>query len=94
VKNFAQNLGLCRKAGALEIGFDAAVTAMKFGKVKGLLISSDISVKTLKEIKFHAEKYKTDVVYLPGDKTEVGNIIGISAGVIAVTNEGLFSLFK
>ncbi|MDR2531763.1 MAG: ribosomal L7Ae/L30e/S12e/Gadd45 family protein [Oscillospiraceae bacterium] len=94
MKNFTQNLGLCRKAGALSIGFDAVVEAMKKGSAKGVLISSDVSAKTLKEVNFHAEKYKTEIACIPADMEEIKRIIGKSAGVIAVTDEGLFSLFK
>jgi ribosomal protein L7Ae-like RNA K-turn-binding protein len=93
VKNFSQNLGLCRKAGALAIGFDAAVTAMKHGKAVGILTASDASEKTLKEVQFHAEKYNTRVISLSATREEIGNIIKISAAVIAVTDKNLFSLF-
>jgi ribosomal protein L30E len=94
VKNFSQNLGLCRKAGALAIGFDAAVNAAKKGKATGILTASDISAKTLKEVHFHAEKFNTQVINLPATREEIGSIIKISAAVIAVTNESLFTLFK
>ena len=94
MKNFSQNLGLCRKAGKLEIGFDAVIEAMKKGKTAGVLISTDLSAKTLKEIKFHADKYKTEVISVPADMDEIKEIIGKHAGVMAVTDEGLFSLFK
>jgi ribosomal protein L30E len=94
LKNYAQNLGLCRKAGKLEIGFDAASAVVKRGKAAGILTACDVSAKTLKEIKFHAGKFKTEVISMPCTMAEVGDIIGISAGVMAVTDEGLFSLFK
>jgi ribosomal protein L7Ae-like RNA K-turn-binding protein len=94
VKNFAQNLGLCRKAGALAIGYNEALEAMKRNKAIGILTACDISAKTLKEVKFYAEKYKTEVINLPFGREEIGNAIGISAAVIAVTNESLYKLFK
>ncbi|MCL2637161.1 MAG: ribosomal L7Ae/L30e/S12e/Gadd45 family protein [Oscillospiraceae bacterium] len=89
-----QNLGLCRKAGELVMGFDAVVEALKAGKVKGILVTSDISLKTLKEVKFHAEKCSTEIVYLPEGMDEIKKIIGKTYGVLAITNEGMFSLFK
>jgi len=94
VKNFSQNLGLCRKAGKLEIGFDAVVEAMKKGVAAGVLISTDLSAKTLKEIKFYADKYKTEVLSAPADMDEIKAILGKHAGVMAVTDDGLFTLFK
>ncbi|MDR2559756.1 MAG: ribosomal L7Ae/L30e/S12e/Gadd45 family protein [Oscillospiraceae bacterium] len=89
-----QNLGLCRKAGELVMGFDAVVEAMKKDKVKGILVTSDISLKTLKEVKFHAEKCNMEIVYLPAGMDEIKKIIGKTYGILAVTNEGMFSLFK
>ena len=94
MKNFSQNLGLCRKAGALAIGFNETIESAKRGKVSGILTASDISQKTLKEVNFHAEKYKTEVINLPFGREEIGNAIGISAAVIAVTNENLYILLK
>jgi len=94
LKNFLENLGLCKKAGALEIGFDAAVEAAAKGRASGILTASDISEKTLKEVNFHARKHKAEVLQLPARMAELKAVIGKSAGVIAVTDEGLLSLFK
>jgi ribosomal protein L7Ae-like RNA K-turn-binding protein len=94
VKNFSQNLGLCRKAGALAIGFDAAVAAMKHQKAAGVLTASDISAKTLKEVQFHADKYKAKVINLAATREDIGSIIGISAAVVAVMDKSLFTLFN
>ncbi|MCL1822951.1 MAG: ribosomal L7Ae/L30e/S12e/Gadd45 family protein [Oscillospiraceae bacterium] len=88
------NLGLCRKAGKLALGFDACVEAMKKDEAKGILTASDLSLKTLKEVKFNAEKTKTEIVYLPADMHEINKAIGKHTGVLAVLDEGLFSLFK
>ena len=93
MKNLIQNLGLCRKAGALIYGFDAVVEAMQKNKVCGVLTASDISAKTLKEIKFHAEKNKTEVINLNIGSDELKNITGKSTVVIAITDSGLYTLF-
>jgi ribosomal protein L7Ae-like RNA K-turn-binding protein len=89
-----QNLGLCRKAGALAIGFDAVVEAMKKNKAKGVLTAIDISPKTLKEVKFYAEKYKIDIINISAEKDEIGKILGKNAAVLAITDEKLLNLIK
>lgn len=93
MKNLTQNLGLCRKAGALIIGFDAVAEVLKKGKAAGVLTASDVSDKTLKEIKFHAERYKVQVLPLPAVMDELKSVTGKRAGILAITDEGLFSLF-
>ena len=46
-------IGLCRRAGKLIYGFDAVVEAVKppGSKVSGVLVTSDLSEKTKKEIR-------------------------------------------
>ena len=48
------------------MGFDAAVQEMNAPKSKaaGIILASDVSPKTEKEICFHAEKRGTPVVHL------------------------------
>ncbi|MCL2020220.1 MAG: ribosomal L7Ae/L30e/S12e/Gadd45 family protein [Oscillospiraceae bacterium] len=92
MKNFLQNLGLCRKAGVLEIGFDATIESVKKGKAVGVLIACDISAKTLKEVTFHAEKFKVEIFPVHADMQMIKSILGKPAGVIAVTDRGLLQL--
>lgn len=88
-----QNLGLCRKAGALVYGFDAVVEAMQKNKVCGILTASDISAKTLKEINFHADKHKIKVKNINITSEELKAVTGKSTVVTAITDTGLYTLF-
>ncbi|MCL2108101.1 MAG: ribosomal L7Ae/L30e/S12e/Gadd45 family protein [Oscillospiraceae bacterium] len=94
MKNVIQNLGLCRKAGALVFGFDAVIDAVKNGKAKGILTALDISPKTMKEIKFHAAKFKVEVVHTDEKAEQFEQITGKSTVVVAITDENLFTLFN
>ena len=49
-------LGLARRAGKLESGFDAAVIAAREGKAALLLAARDISEKTFQNLRYEAEK--------------------------------------
>ncbi|MCL2076920.1 MAG: ribosomal L7Ae/L30e/S12e/Gadd45 family protein [Oscillospiraceae bacterium] len=91
MKNVLNNISLCRKAGALIIGFDAVIEAAEKGKAKGVLTTRDLSEKTLKEINFYAEKFKTEICVLPEEITmsQIKKITGKQAGVMAVTDDGL-----
>ncbi len=50
------SLTMCRKAGKLLLGFDAVKDAVGQGNVKCILLASDVSPKTEKEIRFYAEQ--------------------------------------
>jgi ribosomal protein L7Ae-like RNA K-turn-binding protein len=94
LKNITQNLGLCRKAGALVYGFDAVVEAMRKRKAAGVFTTADISPKTLKEVHFHAEKHNVKVYEISADMDEIKAILGKHAGVLAVTNEKLINILN
>ena len=92
--NLTQNLGLCKKAGALILGFDAVIEAAVKGKTAGIMTTRDLSEKTLKEVNFHAERLKITVISLPVGMIEIKAITGKKAGVLGITNKDLFTLFE
>lgn len=79
---------MCRRAGKLELGLDMAKIACKNGSAYCCLAATDLSKKTLKELKFVC--YKNDVTLLslgiPMD--EVWSALGKRAGIMAVTDKG------
>jgi len=94
-ERFYSTLSLCMRAKKLSFGFDTVKEAVKAGSVFLLLTASDLSEKTIKEVRFLAEKH--EIPYLPLDKTqeEMRFVIGKFTGVLAVTDEGLVkSLLK
>lgn len=81
-------LGLARRAGKLESGFDAAVIAAREGKAALLLAARDISEKTFKNLRFEAEKAGIPAVRIPADMEEISRACGRKAGVQALTDRG------
>jgi ribosomal protein L7Ae-like RNA K-turn-binding protein len=63
-------LGLCRRAGKLIIGFDAVIADIT--KSAGILITSDLSEKSKKEITFHCEKHNKRLIEIPHTMAEIG----------------------
>ena len=49
-------LGLARRAGKLNWGFDTAVEAMRSGACGVVILAADLSDKTKKNVRFEAEK--------------------------------------
>ena len=85
-------LGLCRRAGKLIYGFDAVAEAVKppDGKVSGVLVASDLSEKTKKEIRYECGKAEVPVTELPETLDDIKQVIGKRTGVLAVLDDGLY----
>lgn len=85
-------MALCRRAGKLEMGFDAVVQEMARPKTKaaGIVLAADISPKTRKEIEFQAQKYKTEIVQADFSMDEARDALGKRCGVFLITDSGLF----
>ncbi len=85
-------LGLCRKAGKLKIGSDAAVEALLGGAPLGVY-SSDASDRTVRGIE-NARRSGADIVCLNRTMNEIEQAIGRKFAVAAVCDKGLAELVK
>lgn len=92
---FLSTLGLCRRAGMLISGFDAVCDEIKKPKnsknrVYGVITASDISGKTLKEVKFVCDRYGVRLYSASANMEEIKSVLGKRTGIIAILDEGLF----
>lgn len=81
-------LGFSRKAGKLIAGTAKVQDSIKGGKAKLVLICSDISAKTEKELRFFSEKKNIPVIRMIFGSEEVSHAAAINAGVLSVIDEG------
>ena len=81
-------LSICRKAGRLIIGFDAE------GDVSCVLVSEDISQKTLKEIKYFCGNSNTDIIGIDMDSVDMHTLLGKKVVVAAVIDFGFGKRFS
>lgn len=81
-------LGMARRAGKLQAGFDLVVETVKAGKADLVLAAADISEKTFKNLKYEAEKQQVKSVRIHAPMEELGKACGIKAGVIVITDGG------
>ena len=86
-------LTICRKAGRLTVGFDMSVEAIKKGKAELVILASDISPKTEKEIRFFAAKKNTAVLKSDMTMEELGSVQGRKTGIAAVCDKGFAARF-
>lgn len=87
-------LGICRKAGKLEHGFEAASEAVRNKTASLILTSCDLSPKSKKEIEFISEKGNVEVVSAPVTMSEIEWKTGRRAGVLAISDTGLAEAVK
>lgn len=59
-----------------------------------MILAADVSAKTEKEIRFHADAQGKEVVKAEFSMDEVNDAIGKRAGVLLVNDEGLFGSIK
>lgn len=81
-------LGLCRRAGRLEGGFDLCREAARTKKAALLLAAADVSEKTCKNLRYEAERAGIQAVRLHADMAELSRACGLRAGVVAVNDRG------
>ncbi len=83
-------LGMCRRAGKLSCGHDAAVGSVRSKSAKLCLLSSDASQRLIKEIEREAsfEGREIPVRVLYSGMEEIGRATGLKSAVVTVNDEG------
>ena len=83
-------LGLSRRAGHMTCGFDAVADLLRGGRAVLVLLASDLSPKTEKELRFIGKDKAADIVQIPLDKSAIGRALGLKkpVGVLALTDKG------
>ena len=88
-ENILSLLGLCARAGKLSKGTHATEFAISSKKARLVVASEDMSEKTVKELKFTADKHNLPVRTLEGITAEtLGQRVGKKCGIVAVNDEG------
>lgn len=81
-------LGIARRAGKLAMGNDMVNDCIKNGESRLILLASDISPRTAKNIEFIANEYEVKVMYLNESMDEIGVAIGKRIGIVSVNDAG------
>jgi len=89
-----QAVGLAMRAGALALGEEGVLKAVRSGKAKLVLLASDASVNTAKKAEDKCRYYKVPIVR-EFSRAQLGAGTGKGERVLlAVTDDGLASLVK
>lgn len=83
-------LGISRRAGRLVMGFDAVTGLIGEGKAALVMLASDLSEKTQKELRFATGDKPVPVRQIPLTKEEAGTACGLKkpVGVLATDDKG------
>lgn len=81
-------MSICRKAGKMKLGMDTAKSACDIGEAKGVFTASDLSAKSLKEMRYCGAKNGVPVYRLGMTMQQIGAAVGKVTGIIAVTDAG------
>ena len=87
-------LGFASKSGNLSFGADSVKESLKRGKAKLVVIASDISEKSQKEIHFFASKNNTPVINVNYDISVLSHATGKKGGIISVNEKGFADAIK
>ncbi|MEE1138790.1 MAG: ribosomal L7Ae/L30e/S12e/Gadd45 family protein [Acutalibacteraceae bacterium] len=83
-------LGMCRRAGRLSCGHDAAIGSVRSKSAKLCLLSSDSSQRLRKEIEREATFDGRDIPVrvIASTIEEIGKATGLKSAVVSVNDEG------
>ena len=81
-------LGLMRKAGRLTLGFDAVVESAKKGESSLILIASDISERSARQLAFECRETAVQIISIAYDMLEISRSVGRQVRILSINDEG------
>lgn len=82
-------LGFASKAGKLSYGMNETKVSLEKGKSKLVIVASDVSQKSQKEIKFFCSNKAVNVITLNDISIKaVSDAVGRKCGIISVNDDG------
>lgn len=81
-------LSICRKAGKLKMGMDIVKGGCESGEVKAVFVTSDISEKSLKEIRYCCAVNEVKVFRLEMTMDMTASALGRRSGILGVCDSG------
>ncbi len=85
---------ICRKSGMLTLGFDAVKEKLFEGGASCVIVTKNISVKTLKEVKFVCKNCNVDIIALEIDSSDMFDMVGKEVVVASIASAGFAEKFR
>ncbi|MGN0614553.1 MAG: L7Ae/L30e/S12e/Gadd45 family ribosomal protein [Porcipelethomonas sp.] len=87
-------LTICRKSGRVVMGFDAVKAAALQGNISCVLVTDDVSLKTLKEVKFFCNNTQTEIIKVDLVSADMFTALGKEVVVAGVADRGFANRFR
>lgn len=81
-------LTICAKAGKLKLGMDPVKDVCRSHEASCVLVASDVSPKSLKEVKFFCRQENIKIFALDATIGDVWGSLGKKAGIIGILDRG------
>ncbi|MBE6726379.1 MAG: 50S ribosomal protein L7ae [Ruminococcaceae bacterium] len=81
-------IGLCRAAGGVTVGFDAVLNDVRAGRAKFVLVASDASDRTRKQLKDKCNYYKAPCFEGAWTSEKLAEMLGRRSGCVAAAFTG------
>ena len=86
---FLSMLGIARRAGKAEFGYDKSIAAVHTGKAKAVFCAADLSPKTKRGLDIAADGTSVKIISTDRSMFDITNAVGIKTGIVAVTDSGI-----
>lgn len=94
-KRLAGIIGLAKRAGALAVGTEQVIEAIRKGKAKLVLVAGDVSENTAKQLRDKASFRNVPLEQLPIGMGALGHLIGKDhAAAVALLQEGFVRSYR
>ncbi len=80
-------LGITKKSGNIIFGMDSVKEKIRDGNICLVLLASDISKNSLKEILAFTDEYNVKTLVINHTKEDLGTAIGKYAAILGISNE-------
>ena len=88
-------IGLAKRAGALAVGTEQVIEAVRKGKARLVLVASDVSENTAKRLRDKTAYRNVPLELLPIDMGMLGHLIGKDhAAAVALLQEGFVRSYR
>lgn len=88
MNNALSSLTMCRRAGKMVLGMDPVKEAIAKRTLNIVIVASDLSEKSLKEIRFVCEKTGIKCFLLNASMDEIWSSLGKRSGILGICDSG------
>lgn len=91
---FLSLLGMARKAGKTEFGYEKTLGSIYGKKAKAVFCANDLSEKTKRGLEIAADDTNIDIITVKYSMFEISSAVGLKTGIVTLTDFGFARKLK